>query len=750
MHFLRSRSLQTKLLILFLLGSLIPMLLLVFINTLIASENVETVARERIKVLTESTVSRIELFLAERQSDVQVFATEDTVRQSLQSLQERSEQSNPQDEIAFLTFARDAYNYDAIAVLDAQGITRFSTSEQLLNEDRSQYAEVQAALQGETAISQVRRDSDSAVPFVHYTTPIYDAQGEIIGAIDARGTLDALDDIVAFDTGHAGTGSYGVLLDEYGIRLLVPEFPDLQLVPAAPLEPQDAQRMRENNRFGDETADLLERATNLDDLIASIRTMQQSGATSDFFAGLDNYGTESQTAMQQLQSVPWFYAHRVPTTSFSSTVDDQRNTALLTTIITIAVAGTGIVLFSHRFLTRPLRQLLEGATVIEHGDLSRRLNIESGDEIGKLALRFNSMAESLENRMSAEKQAQQEARSLQETERSNRQILEQTVSDYLAFVQRVARGNLNQRLNVQQNGVLGQLGEGMNDMVASLREIASQVQESSVNIASAAAEIMAATTQQAASTSQQSAAITQATTTVEQIKTIALQTAHKAEQVSQESRLMLDAAQRGIRSVEETIAGMGKIRQQVEEIAQTILSLSDQTLAIGGITTTVSELADQSNMLALNAAIEAARAGEHGKSFAVVAQNVRDLAERSKAATGDVQQILTDIQRSTHAAVLVTEEGTKGVEEGVQRSSEAGEVIHQIVQEVEHGSQANSQISAAAHQQTTGIVQIGEAMQAIQQATTQVVASAHQAETAARDLNNLAQSLQDVVATYQI
>jgi methyl-accepting chemotaxis protein len=271
------------------------------------------------------------------------------------------------------------------------------------------------------------------------------------------------------------------------------------------------------------------------------------------------------------------------------------------------------------------------------------------------------------------------------------------------------------------------------------------LKQTNTTLVAAASEILAATTQQAASAAEQSAAVTQTTTTIDEVKVIATQTAERAARVAQDSQAALAVARQGAGAVEQTVDGMAQIRARVESIATTILALAEQSHSIGLIITTVSELADQSNLLALNAAIEAARAGEAGKSFAVVAQHVRVLAERSKTATVQVRDILSDIQKATQMAVLVTEEGTKGVEAGGKLAASAGTVLHQIAGEVESGAQASVQIAAAAAQQTAGMEQIGQAMVNIQQATAQALASTRQAERAAQDLHEMAQSLQQAI-----
>jgi methyl-accepting chemotaxis protein len=402
-------------------------------------------------------------------------------------------------------------------------------------------------------------------------------------------------------------------------------------------------------------------------------------------------------------------------------------------------------------LVRPIRTVTGAAQAVAGGRLDVSADVHTRDETGALAEAFNQMTAGLRRTLEAEREANEAMRRAMETQVS-KERLEATVSSYLAFVEQVSSGDLRARLKVDDEGdaTMRQLGQHLNTMVVRLAGMTGQIHRAAEAIGATAAEILAATTQQAASSAEQSAAVTQTSTTINEVRAIALQTARQAGRVASDSAAMLQTAQQGTYSVEETVAGMGQIRARVQGIADAILALAERTQAIGTITTTVSELADQSNLLALNAAIEAARAGEQGKSFAVVAQQVRELAERSKAATGQVREILAEIERSTSTAVAATREGTQGAEAGSQIAARTGQLIHRIATEVDAGAQANTQIAAAAQQQTSGVEQIGQALAAIQQATAQTLASTRQAERAAQDLHTLAQDLQQAVSAYRL
>ena len=201
--------------------------------------------------------------------------------------------------------------------------------------------------------------------------------------------------------------------------------------------------------------------------------------------------------------------------------------------------------------------------------------------------------------------------------------------------------------------------------------------------------------------------------------------------------------------VELSIDDFEMIRQRVQDIATTILTLSSHTQQIGEIVDTVNQLAEQSKLLALNASIEAARAGEEGKGFAVVAMEVRQLAEQSRDATGRIRVILSQIQQATNSAVMVTEEGSKGADSGLGLVARAGEAIRQLSGMIEESAQSAEVIASSIQQQVAGMEQLSQTMQSLKQSSAQTTGGTRKAERSAAQLSVMASDMQQTISGFQ-
>ena len=283
-----------------------------------------------------------------------------------------------------------------------------------------------------------------------------------------------------------------------------------------------------------------------------------------------------------------------------------------------------------------------------------------------------------------------------------------------------------------------------------VRKISYEIKAGIEILGNASSDILSAVTEISAGAAETATAVTETTTTIEEVRQTAMVSNQKAQSLMESSQKASDSADKGRGSVKKLTEAIQHIDNQMNLISQTVVKLSDQNRTIAEITSTVADIADQSNLLAVNAAIEAAKAGEHGRGFTIVAQEIRSLADQSKKATQQVKEILNEINKSVNSTVGVTDQGARSVEEGIRRVKESGEVIDILADNVEDAVEAAIQISSSTRQQMAGMDQIVPAMENIKRASEQNVTGISHTQDTAQKIHQLGRNLKTIILKYNL
>ncbi|HET6928777.1 MAG TPA: methyl-accepting chemotaxis protein, partial [Candidatus Acidoferrum sp.] len=334
-------------------------------------------------------------------------------------------------------------------------------------------------------------------------------------------------------------------------------------------------------------------------------------------------------------------------------------------IIAIVIAiGMSIVLAWRlgAAILGPVGELASFSERLAAGDGKARADVSTNDEFGYIAENLNRAVAKVSK-----------ASSNQEANES----LQRSITDLLAVINQVARGDLSLRGKVT-NDALGNVSDSINYMLDNFTKVLERVRKAAMEVAVCSNNILLAADEMQAGATQQDQEITNTSSAVEELTVSMKQVSNNAEASAEAARRALDAAEQGNRAVRDTLEGMQRIRASVQATAKKIKSLGDRSLEISEIINVINDITEQTNLLALNAAIEAARAGEAGRGFAVVADEVRKLAEHSRSATKDIAALIKAIQAETNEAVVVMEDGTKEVEGGAQLADQAGRALDAI------------------------------------------------------------------------
>ncbi|MDR3579045.1 MAG: methyl-accepting chemotaxis protein [Oryzomonas sp.] len=313
----------------------------------------------------------------------------------------------------------------------------------------------------------------------------------------------------------------------------------------------------------------------------------------------------------------------------------------------------------------------------------------------------------------------------------------------------VANGDLSHEI-ITASGDTTSVMAAMKKMVQNLRELVSQTVTISEIIASASNQLHSTSTQIATGAEEAVSQTNTVATASEEMSATSGEIASNCSMAAEASRKTTDSANAGVKVVSDTINGMNVIADRVRQTSKTIEALGSRSDQIGQIVGTIEDIADQTNLLALNAAIEAARAGEQGRGFAVVADEVRALAERTTKATREIGEMIKAIQKETHDAVKAMEEGVAEVEKGAVSSHKSGQALEEILERINEVTIQVSQIATAAEQQTATTGEVTNNIQQITEVVHQTARGADETAGEAAQLATQAQKLQSLISHFRL
>lgn len=426
------------------------------------------------------------------------------------------------------------------------------------------------------------------------------------------------------------------------------------------------------------------------------------------------------------------------------TLRSQESAALQETMSLLLTAGGAVTValavliawLLMRALLAPLNSLNRTVGRIAAGDQSARASILANDELGKVAVEFNRMAQAIQDSQAKEQAASADLRA--------------KVDSLLAVVSKAAAGDLSGQVTITGQDAIGQLGQGLATMFDNLRSHLNNVQKAGIQVTTSATEIAASSRQQEATGIEQAQTSVEILSTTREISANTTQLLRTMEQATAVADFTTSATAEAQGNLKRMDATMQHMVTATDSINAKLAALSEKASNINNVLVTITKVADQTNILSLNAAIEAEKAGDAGRGFSVVATEIRRLADQTSVSTWDIEQMVKEMQSAVSASVMGMDKFSEEIRRSVGEVRQVAEQLSSVMDQVQKLAPQFDLVLEGMQSQAVGASQISETMLQLSEATQQTVESLKATSDAVRQLQYAAGDLQSSVATFSV
>ncbi|OKH18372.1 methyl-accepting chemotaxis protein [Hydrococcus rivularis NIES-593] len=670
---------------------------------------------------------KINSFMFERYGDLQVLS-----KLPILANPKVREVTTLQEKEAVLDNILKTYGvYDSIVVFDLKGNPIVKSSGQTVgnHSDREYFQQVLKT--DRPVISQPEASKSTGKIAIHLAAPVKDAvTGQTIAIVRSRMPIESLEEIVK-KFGEAGEEYH--LVDAAGKFFLATEEEQIGRVAKDDL-PALAQ-LKAEKKVG--TAVGVDKIDNAEQLFAYAPLAKLEGLPELNWDAIVAIDTQIALAPQR-----------------------QLLLALATgTIVTTILIGAIAAFLANR-ATRPILESTDAVKKLGQGDFDTRIAVSGQDELAELGSNINLMAEQIQTLLNKQQEAARRelenqaaiARSQAEAaerERQRSQALQQELLQFLTDVDGASQGDLTVRAQITA-GEVGIVADVFNSIVESLRDIVAQVKQAATQVNESVGTNEGSIRELADEALKQATQISQTLNSIEEMTNTIQEVANNARTAAEVARTASTTAETGGEAMEQTVSSIVQLRETVAETAKKVKRLGESSQQISKAVSLINQIALQTNLLAINASIEAARAGEEGRGFAVVAEEVGQLAAQSATAAKEIEQIVEAIQQETADVVEAMEVGTAQVVQGTRLVEKTKQSLGKIVEVSRQIDQLLQSISQATVSQANTSKTVTKLMQEIAQVSERTSNSSRQVSSSLQETVEVARQLQESVGTFKV